>query len=311
MTNSLPSSVRYIKNGPGGRWWAAAKSNGQLHAGWKNVPIELLLEHDFAAIESLVRAEFGSKPGATQDFKALCTLLDHPSQHTWITFEDGCLWWCTVHDGIEGYTDGENADQGHFWLACALRWNNRSLGGRHLILSNLPGVVTATAGYKATVCKPKGWKEILRIILDEEDEDVIAAEQARATYEDSIAKLVARLRDKDFELLIDLILARDGWAKLAKLGGTTEGIDIEVEHASTGEVAFVQIKSAANKAVLNDYVARFNARRDRYSRMIFAVHSAQGDLTASSEQPVQVWDRKKIAQLVVRLGLGDWLAKRI
>jgi hypothetical protein len=265
-----------------------------------------------AAIEPLIRSEFGTKPGATQDFNALRTLLDHPSQHLWVTFQDGCMWWCTVRDGIEENPDEDMSNRGHFWLACALPWSNRSIGDkRHLSITDLPGIVTATAGFKGTVCKPKGWKEILRIIRNEEDVDARAAALAREAYEGAVAKLVARLGDKDFEILVDLILSRTGWARLAKLGGVREGIDVEVENATSDEIAFVQVKSSATQAVLDDYVSRFKQQTDRYKRMIFAVHSPKGNLTPPDGLPVQVWTGERIADLVVRLGLGDWVAKRL
>lgn len=111
-------------------------------------------------------------------------------------------------------------------------------------------------------------------------------------------------------MLVDLILSRSGWARLAKLGGTTEGIDIEAENASAGEIAFVQVKSSATQATLDDYVLRFNERRDCYERMIFAVHSPSGDIMSPGPR-VQVWDGKQIARLVVKLGLGDWVATRL
>lgn len=204
------------------------------------------------------------------------------------------------------------SNRGHFWLICALPWNNHSIDGkRHLSITDLPGIITATSGFKGTVCEPKGWRTILRIIRNEEDADAVAATLARQAYEGAVAKLVARLGDKDFEILVDLILSRTGWARLAKLGGVTEGIDVEVENASSDEIAFVQVKSSANQVVLNDYVSRFNDRRDRYKRMIFAVHTPKGNLTPPDGQPVQVWTEKRIADLVVRLGLGDWVAKRL
>lgn len=221
------------------------------------------------------------------------------------------MWWCTVRDGMETNPNGETSDRGHFWLTCARPWSNHSVGGRHLVMANLPGIVTTTAGYQATVCEPKGSKEILRIILDEEDADAFAAVQARETYEAAVAKLVARLRDKDFEVLVDLILSRTGWVRLAKLGGVTEGIDVEVENASSDEIAFVQVKSSATQTILDEYVSKFNDRRERYDRMIFAVHSPKGRLTPPVGKSVQVWTGNRIAQLVVKLGLGDWVAKRL
>ena len=91
----------------------------------------------------------------------------------------------------------------------------------------------------------------------------------------------------------------------------TEGIDVEVENAAIDEVAFVQVKSTADPSVLDDYVARFLAQRERYSRMIFAVHSPKRSLTPPANMPVQVWDGVRIADLVVHFGLGDWVAKRV
>jgi hypothetical protein len=184
-------------------------------------------------------------------------------------------------------------------------------GMRHLVTTELPGIVTTTSGYQATICEPVGWKEILRIIRNEVDEDARVAALARQKYEDAIAKLVARLRDKDFEILIDLILSRTGWVRLGKVGGPTEGIDLEVENATSNEIAFVQVKSNATQAVLDDYVSRFNARRDRYHRMIFAVHSPKGVLTSQASQLVSIWTGKDIARRVVQLGLGDWVATRL
>jgi hypothetical protein len=183
---------------------------------------------------------------------------------------------------------------------------------RRLVTSELPGNVTTVEGFRATVCEPRAGREILRVIRNEEDADARAATLARQAYVDAVARLVARLGDKgkDFELLVDLILARSGWARRAKLGSVKEGIDIEVENASAEEIAFVQIKSSATQEVLDDYVARFNSRRGVYHRMIFAVHSPDGNLTPPTGEPVQVWTGKKIADLVVKLGLGDWVAKR-
>ena len=221
------------------------------------------------------------------------------------------MWWCMVRNGVETNPDIETNERGHFWLTCQSPWSNHSIDNkRHLVTSELPGIVVAVAGYQATVCEPKGWKEVLRIIRNEEDEDARVAALARQTYEDAVAKLVARLGDKDFELLIDLILSRTGWARLAKLGGATEGIDVEVENVSSDEIAFVQVKSTASQSVLDDYVSRFNARRDRYHRMIFAVHSPKGALTPPAGQLVSIWTGKEIARRVVKLGLGDWVATR-
>jgi hypothetical protein len=123
---------------------------------------------------------------------------------------------------------------------------------------------------------------------------------------------VTRLSWQDFEQLIDHILTRTGWARLSTLGKTREAIDVEAENLAVGEIAFVQVKSSANQNVLTDYVERFRQRRDFYARMIFAVHSPDGQLAPPTHMPeVQVWTGDRVAELVVRLGLGEWVENKL
>jgi hypothetical protein len=308
----LPTSVRYVKNGRRGQWWPVAKAKGQVHVGWKIVPKALLQKPDFQKIEKIIKAEFGDRKGATQDFNALRDLLDSPGKHLWITFEDGCMWWCTVLDGATVNPEGESLSKGNFWLTCDRPWSNCSIKEKRLAFSDLPGTVTTTAGFQGTVCTPKDWQAVLRIIRDEKDRDATKSAQARRDYEKAIQHLVTRLSPKDFEQLIDHILARTGWARISTLGKNREGVDVEAENPAVGEIAFVQVKSSANQKTLNDYVERFKQRRDFYARMIFAVHSPNGTLTPPvGVAGVQVWTGDRVAQLAVRLGLGEWIESRL
>ena len=118
-------------------------------------------------IQAIIKAEYGARGGATQDFNALRSLLDMPSKHLWVTFEEGCMWWCTVRDGIKVNPKGQDLQNGNFWLTCDRPWSNRSLGGKLLAISDLPGTVTTTAGFKATACTPKDWRTMIRIIQDQ------------------------------------------------------------------------------------------------------------------------------------------------
>jgi len=301
-----------VKNGEGGRWWRVAHANNQVHLGWNNVPHELLLKPDFSKIEECQRKYFGARRGATQDFNQLRELLDNPRRHLWITFEDGCMWWCTVADGASVNPNGASAQQGNFWLTCTRNWSKHGLDGKLLAISDLPGVVTRTAGFRGTVCTPRGWESILRIIQGQQDVDSAKAAEARGDYERAVHAIVRRLSPKDFEQLIDLILARTGWVRISTLGKSREGIDVEAENLTAAEIAFVQVKSSAGQDVLDDYVARFQERRDFYARMIFAVHSPSGTLAPPADVPaVQLWTCDRVAQLVVRLGLGEWVESRL
>lgn len=303
------TSVRYIKNGSGAGWWNTAKAENQIHAGWSDLEGEAILAADIPRIARLTKDRYGARRGATNEINQIAMLLQHPSQHIWITFEDGYLWWCTVQDGAILNPNSQSKEKGHFWLECDRPWSKYSLDGTLLAKALLPGTVATTAGFKGTACRPQAEQQILRIIRGEVDPDVEAAVTAHQAYEDAIGRLIGRLGDRDFELLIDLILARSGWVRVAKLGGVEEGVDIEAENIAVQELAFVQIKSTATQSVLADYVDRFNQRRDRYARMIFVAH--QGVLRPPEDPAVQVWTRKRVANLAVHLGLGTWLQMRI
>ena len=77
------------------------------------------------------------------------------------------------------------------------------------------------------------------------------------------------------------------------------------------ETRFRAVKSSAGQDVLDDYVERFTQRRERYARMIFAVHTPRGRLTVPRGLSVQVWTGEKVSELVVRLGLGKWVESRL
>ena len=231
-------------------------------------------------------------------------------QYLWTTIEDGYLWWCTLSGDFDVDEVNFSTDtRGHIRLHCAVPWRNTSLAGQLLAVSDLPGVVTKTAGFRGTVCTPGGAVEMRRVIVGGSDPDVVRADDARAAFIAATEAIVRRLNPKDFELLVDLIMARTGWARIARLGGPREGIDVECQNAATGEIAFCQVKSTSSQGALDDYVDRFTARRDRYARMIFAVHTA--DDLATSKRDVMIWDGARIAELVVDLGLASWLRTRV
>lgn len=72
---------------------------------------------------------------------------------------------------------------------------------------------------------------------------------------------------QDFELLVDLIFSASGWRRVGVVGGSQETVDIELVLPSTGDRAFVQIKSATTQNELDDYLRRFEKRDE--GRMFF------------------------------------------
>ena len=308
----LPQEVLYVKNGRGGTWWSSAKENNQLHLGWKETPANLIKSRDLKAIEPQLRAAFDNQGAATRDLNQLSYALASPSHYIWVTVEQGFLWWCTVNDEPVINPKGESSHEGNFWLTCALPWRNTALNGKLLAVSDLPGGLTMTSAFRSTICVPREAAAIRRTILGEVDKDAVQASEIRVAYEKSLEKLIQRLTAKDFELLVDLILARTGWVRTSFVGKNREGVDIEAENIAANELAFVQVKSSANQATLIDYIHRYEQRGENYDRMIMAVHSPQDSMKVpDTATGVQLWTCEAIAKLSVRLGLGAWIESQL
>ena len=180
----LPNSILYVKNGAAKwKWWESAKQQNQIHAGWRKIPADDIRNFDPTTIDRIFKRAYPKDTRAS--LNALKRLLDRPSQHVWITIEEGCLWWCLVKDRAKA-SDSEKDGHGHFWLECSKPWSIKSIGGHKLTVSDLPGAVAKVAGFKGTVCQPEAWQQVRRIILDQPDEVGLEVARRRASYEKSM-----------------------------------------------------------------------------------------------------------------------------
>jgi hypothetical protein len=167
------------------------------------------------------------------------------------------------------------------------------------------------AGYRGTVCKVAEHAYLLRRINGEFEPLVREAQTAQQTLHSLAKRLIQRLHDKEFEVLVDLIFQASGWRRISVLGETEQDIDLLIEQIATGERAFVQVKSRATPAVFNDYVERFRAY-EGCSRMFFVCHSPSAALsTATPPDSVDLWGIEAIADKALRAGLFDWLIERV
>ena len=107
-------------------------------------------------------------------------------------------------------------------------------------------------------------------------------------------------------------LLQEAFRLVAEWYASTADVDIGIRDglglrwSFMGPFETIDLNAPAGVA---DYIARFRGRA-RYQRMIFAVHTPRGELTAD-DPDVQIWDGPKIAELVVKHGLGDWVASRL
>ena len=93
----------------------------------------------------------------------------------------------------------------------------------------------------------------------------------------------------------------------SSLGKTQKTIDIELP--TTGERAFVQVKSVAEQSVFSDYLSLFQTS-DSYDRMFFVWHrgTLSKDLHAEG---VTMIGTTRLAELILDTGLARWLRNKV
>ena len=97
--------------------------------------------------------------------------------------------------------------------------------------------------------------------------------------------------------------------RVSKVGETQKDVDLILEQPATGETAFVQVKSKAGQAVLDDHVERFR-RSGIFDRMFFVCHTPKGTLTVSDSAPIHLWTGNRLADAAIKAGLFDWLIEQ-
>lgn len=109
--------------------------------------------------------------------------------------------------------------------------------------------------------------------------------------------------------MVDLIFANSGWRRLGSLGKTQKSIDLELQLPTTGEIAFIQVKSEASNSTLQDYLRQFSSY-EKYDRMFFAWH--KGTVRALQEAgDIVLLDRTRIAEMALDAGLAGWLRDKV
>lgn len=299
-------TVRYIKLGPGGAWESLCLSEGTLRLGHREIPHALAETRDRAAIRQRF-LDLGIDSGKSTDkAREVLEFYDGDESVIWITFSTGFMWWCRAGATVEDLGAG-NA-QGSRLRRALTGWSNRSTGGQPLHFGGLSGQLTKTAAYRQTICNVAARDYVLARLNDQSLPEVEAAAAARLRLIECCTTLITLLTPKDFELLVDLIFVASGWRRTGVLGGTQKTVDIELELPTTGERAFVQVKSATGGETLAAYVDELERRGE--DRLFFAYHSAAHDLQAASDR-VTVLGPQRLAAMALEAGLVDWLIRKV
>ncbi len=296
----------YIKLGQNGQWEESSISENKLRIGWPEQSLKDINNGNWTIIEQQLIEEIPHKITAIRDFNSLKTICNSIENDIWITFFSSRLWWCRIcedevfEDTISKYRKVKN------------RWYDHDITGEKLLISNLPGRIAKLQGYRATQCKVKETAELRRLLNNEPSPEYIELNEAKSILILKVASGLKRLHWKDFETLVDLLFRQSGWRRLTTIGKTMKFVDMELEDPITGDRYQVQVKSQSTLQEFREYSKQFSEKV--YRKLYFVVHSPDISLTQfdwQKQNNVELLLPKRISEMVIDLGLMNWLMKKI
>ena len=193
------------------------------------------------------------------------------------------------------------------WRTIVGGWRWTDVAGEHLTKDRLSGALTKLAAYRGTSCDVDVADYVVRRINGEKTPDVERAVIALEEMKRSALELMRLLGPRGFETLVDLVFSTSGWRRLGIVGKTQKTLDLDLMLPSTGERAFVQVKSKTTSAELSEYVSALD-EHDPYDRMFYVFHSGEA---STDDERVTVVGPEKLAELVLDAGLVNWLVRKV
>jgi len=300
-----PTRTRYIKLGEGGGWEKECISTGVIRIGFgsaKKPLFDLCRAGRWPDVAASFVAEGRSKGTATRFANELRLFFEDDGSTLWITFAGERLFW-----GVVTVSPAEQSSDGHgVWRTIQEGWRCTDVNGEALTKDVLSGALTKLAAYRGTSCDVDAADYVVRRINGQKTPAVERAIAASNQMKASALELMRLLGPRDFELLVDLIFSSSGWRRIGVVGKTQKTLDLDLVLPSTGQRAFVQVKSATTSAELAHYVEAMDS--GPHDRMFYVFHS--GDATTDDDR-VTVIGPDRLPELVVDAGLVGWLVRKV
>ncbi len=265
MAEIKAARALYIKLGWSGSWEKESLEDGIIRFGYKETDMCAALSGDWDVIHSFWASFRGDVGTATRDVTQIRNFFEATEEDLWITFSGGYLWWCFAKGLAEEHQDGHGR-----YRRTVNGWHNEDVNGKLLTMDKLSGNLLKVQGFRGTICEVKEFEYLIRKINGKVLPVIEDAAQAEQEMINKIVPLMRMLTWQDFELLVDLVFSSSGWRRIGQVGKTQKTVDLELMLPTTGERAFVQVKSSASITELRDYVERLRAS-DAYSRMFFCM----------------------------------------
>lgn len=307
MDKVSASAVRYIKLGPKNAWAPVSFERNEIHFGYKTIAHELCQREAWEEAAAILRAE-GRTPGKANDaVREIRDFYSLGADCLWITFCNERLWWAFAEPQVS-WLGPDNEEHGSRVRKTIGPWRCADIRNRILRTDELSTRLTQVGAYRQTLCGVKEDAYLLRRLNAEDEPLVQEAVEVRTTMLELTARMIARLHWAEFETMVDLIFARSGWQRISRVGGTQKDVDLVLQQPTTGETAWVQVKSRARQAVLDDYVNRFRENGSQ-DRLFFVCHSPGGRM-AVSDPDIHLWTGDTLAAAATKAGLFEWLVDR-
>jgi hypothetical protein len=302
-----PARLRYIKLGQAGKWERESIDKGIIRFGFGTAAPDRYAICRAGRWDELARsfeAQGEPKGNATRFTNETRAFFEADESTLWLTFVGERMYW-----GFLDESPAEpHADMKGTWRPVRGGWNSTDIAGSPLTRDRLSGSVTKLTAYRGTSCRvePSVADYVVRRINGQRTPEVERALAAAEGLREAVVALMRLLGPRDFELLVDLVFSASGWRRLGIVGKTQKTLDLDLLLPSTGERAFVQVKSATSQGELDDYVQRL-ADAGPYDRMFFVYHSGNA---STSDERVIVIGPNKLAEMVLDAGLVDWLVRK-
>jgi hypothetical protein len=302
-----PKAVRYIKLGEGGRWEGECAKKGIIRFGFGSGTTErfhLCQSRQWETLQKSFLTEGKSQSTATRFTNETRIFFEDNGSILWITFMAGSLHW--------GFLDPSPAQQHaeesrSVWRSIKGGWRHTDINGEPLTTDRLSGAVTKLAAYRGTSCAVDVADYAIRRINGQKIPEVERGVAALAEVKDATMAMLALLEPRDFETLVDLVFSTSGWRRQGVVGKTQKTLDLDLALPSTGERAFVQVKSRTDDGQLADYIQRLD-ELGPYDRMFYVYHSGKA---ATDDDRVTMIGPEKLAALVIDAGLVNWLIQKV
>jgi hypothetical protein len=311
-----PTQVRYIKLGEGGSWEAECLEKGIVRFGFGTASADRFALCRDRRWEELTNSfiSAGRSRGTATRFTNETRLFfeDDGSRSTlWITFVGERLYWGFLTSDLAK----PHPDQNGVLRRVRDGWQCTDLKKEKLTKDRLMGALTQLSAYRGTSCsvraRGRGGVDVadyvIRRINGEKRENVERALTAISQLKVVTVELIRDLQPRDFKILVDLIFTTSGWRRLGTVGGTQKTLDLDLTLPTTGERAFVQVKSKTTASQLAEYI-RMIDQLGLYDRMFYVYHTGEVD---TDDERVTVIKPDKLAELVLNAGLVNWLIDKV